>query len=165
MTRRILLCLLVGITASFGTAAEENSCVTCHGNSDMIDDAQLLAIVESFEADVHAEAGLSCHDCHGGNPDPVLAEDMFAAMDEDFQSNPYQGVPERTGIPAFCGRCHSDPLYMRRYRPSGRVDQEREYWTSQHGVLLKQGDTKVATCTDCHGIHGIRQASNPEASV
>jgi len=44
---------------------------------------------------------------------------------------------------------------MRRYQPDPRVDQEREYWTSQHGEALQAGDPKVATCIDCHGTHGI----------
>jgi hypothetical protein len=54
---------------------------------------------------------------------------------------------------------------MRRFRPDARVDQEREYWTSRHGTLLRQGDDKVAVCTDCHGVHGILRPSDPRSSV
>ena len=35
---------------------------------------------------------------------------------------------------------------MKRFNPSLRVDQEREYYTSVHGKLLKEGVTQVATC-------------------
>ncbi len=45
-------------------------------------------IVSGVHAGIHAEVGLSCHDCHGGNPDPALADDMTAAMSETFASNP-----------------------------------------------------------------------------
>jgi hypothetical protein len=44
---------------------------------------------------------------------------------------------------------------MRRFDPRARVDQEREYWTSRHGLALERGDARVATCIDCHGSHGI----------
>jgi hypothetical protein len=114
---------------------------------------------------VHAEAGLSCHDCHGGDPDPAHAGDMDAAMNPRFAARPYIGVPARGQIPAFCARCHSDPTFMKRFKPDIRVDQEREYWTSQHGKALKDGNTRVATCIDCHGVHGILNVSDPHSSV
>ncbi|HYX25201.1 MAG TPA: hypothetical protein VFC23_13690, partial [Thermoanaerobaculia bacterium] len=140
-----------------------SSCVTCHANPDLFDGAR-RKIVDSFRADVHAAVGISCQDCHGGNPDPKLAEDP-GAMDPKFASNPYRGAPKRTDVPRFCGRCHSDPEYMKRFRPGLRVDQEREYATSVHGKLLAQGDTKVATCVDCHGVHGILRPSDPRSPV
>jgi len=47
-----------------------------------------------------------------------------------------------------------------------RVDQEREYYTSVHGRLLKEkGETRVATCISCHSVHGIRAPSDPLSSV
>jgi len=140
-----------------------SSCVTCHANPDLFDGAR-RKIVDSFRADVHAAVGISCQDCHGGNPDPKLAEDP-GAMDPKFAANPYRGAPKRADIPRFCGRCHSDPEYMKRFRPGLRVDQEREYATSVHGKLLAQGDTKVATCVDCHGVHGILAVNDSRAPV
>jgi hypothetical protein len=125
----------------------------CHAKAEVAGEAS-PAIVEHEKSGAHAAAGLSCHDCHGGNPDPSLAESL-EAMDEKYAANPFRGAPKRAEIPAFCGRCHSDPAVMKRFKPGARVDQEREYWTSRHGELLKQGDVKVATCVDCHGTHGI----------
>jgi len=142
-----------------------SSCVACHGDAEMVGDPALVAPVEAFQRDVHREVGLGCEDCHGGDPDPALADDMFATMDPDSASHPFRGVPESSEIPDFCGRCHSDPTYMKRFRPDARVDQEREYWTSHHGQALAQGDTRVATCIDCHGIHGIRPATDPGAPI
>jgi hypothetical protein len=86
-------------------------------------------------------------------------------MDEDFAANPYRGAPAKGDIPALCGRCHSDPDYMKRFNPEARVDQVQEYWTSGHGRALQQGDTQVASCTDCHGAHGIVGAANPASPV
>ena len=146
------------------SVAAETSCVACHADADFFS-SELLAIAQDFQQDIHAEVGLSCHDCHGGNPDPLIADDMAAAMDEAHSENPYRGVPEKNEMPGFCGACHSDLTYMRRFRPAARVDQEQEYWTSQHGLALAQGDPNVATCTECHGTHGIRRTDDPDSTV
>ncbi len=152
-----LLSLLLLIAGVHAHAADETSCTACHAE---VDD-----VVQAFQSDVHASVGLSCHDCHGGNPSPELAGDAALAMDAEFPGNGYLGAPSREAMPGFCGRCHSDPAYMKRFKPDARVDQVSEYWTSQHGALLREGDELVATCVDCHGVHGIRRPSDPESSV
>jgi len=98
-----------------------------------------------FRDDVHAKAGLSCVSCHAGAP-------------------PY-GAIERTKIAQLCARCHSDAGYMKKYNPQVRVDQYQQYLTSTHGRKMSTGEARVATCTDCHGTHGIRSVSDPRASV
>lgn len=135
-------------SASF---AQSNSCIECH---EMMGD-ELAAPVEAYKLDIHQQFGLSCSDCHGGNP---AEEEVSLAKDESFK-----GVPRREQIPEFCASCHSDSNYMRRFNPSLRVDQEDIYWTSEHGQLLKKGDTKVAVCTDCHNTHGIQAATHPKS--
>ncbi len=140
------------------------SCLACHGDADFFD-GEDLAIVEDFAGDVHAELGLSCHDCHGGNPTLEVAEDIDLSMDTEFAEGPYLGAPERPQVAAFCGRCHSDPAYMKRFRPDPVVGQEAEYRTSQHGQAQAAGRAGAATCTDCHDIHGIRRVADSESPV
>ena len=140
------------------------SCIRCHGDPEQFEEADREAVIK-LKDDVHASVGLSCNDCHGGNPDPRLAEDAEAAMDPGFQAAPFRGVPDRRDIPGFCGRCHSDPSFMKRFRPDARVDQEAEYRTSYHGRGLAAGDLQVATCADCHGFHGIRRIEDPQSPV
>lgn len=159
----MLLLLGAARRAEGAAAPAPTSCTACHADAEMFgpEGAKLVADVH---ADVHSEVGLSCHDCHGGNPDPALADDP-AAMDPGFAANPYRGAPARADVPAFCGRCHSDPAFMRRFRPDLRVDQESEYRTSRHGQRLAEGDPNVATCTDCHGVHGILRIGDPNSRV
>jgi cytochrome c553 len=45
------------------------------------------------------------------------------------------------------------------------TDQLGSYKTSVHGQRLQKGDTKVAVCTDCHGVHGIRNAKDARSAV
>lgn len=158
-----VLLAVLGASTARGTIGT-TSCTACHGNAGQVG-VDMARIVESFEADVHAQVGLSCHDCHGGNPAEAVATDKQAAKDAHRADGPYVGAPERAAVPGFCGRCHSSPEYMKRFRPDARVDQEREYWTSRHGTLLREGDQNVAVCTDCHGVHGILRPSDPRSPV
>ena len=132
---------------------QKNGCVDCHSQLD----GSLKAPVASFEADIHREYGLSCRDCHGGNAD---TDDITLAKDKSFK-----GAPAKAGIPLFCGGCHADPAVLRAYNPALRTDQLSQYETSRHGQLLKTGDTKVAVCTDCHGVHGILSARMPKSTT
>lgn len=162
----LVVLVLLGLRTEPLAEQRGTSCTICHAKPEI---AEIVgegsaAIVEHERTGAHAAAGLSCHDCHGGNPDPALAEDL-GAMDKDYKAAPYVGAPARADIPAFCGRCHSDPSRMKRFKPDARVDQEKEYWTSRHGVLLKGGDTKVATCVDCHGAHGIVGPGDAQSPV
>jgi hypothetical protein len=159
----LLLAAATSVTAQT-PAVPQTSCTGCHGNAEWFPETA-ADLMQAHGASIHASAGISCHDCHGGNPDPALADDLAAAMDEEYANNPYKPPPERGDIPAFCGRCHSDPAYMRAFRPSGRIDQVAEYWTSQHGQALRNGDENVATCVDCHDTHGMLAATNPESAV
>jgi hypothetical protein len=161
--RKILILCAFALVALPALGADDTSCTVCHSDTDLFEE-ESVAIVTDWSRDVHASVGLSCHDCHGGNPSIALADDI-EAMDEGDESNPYRGAPDRTEIPGFCGRCHSDPNYMRRFKPDARVDQEQEYLTSHHGKALANGDANVATCVDCHGVHAIRDSSSPDSSV
>lgn len=114
--------------------------------------------MEEFGHDIHALRGLSCADCHGGDPkDPEMT-----AMDPE---KGFRGTPSRNQIPEFCSKCHSDAVYMRRFNPHIPTDQYAKYLVSQHGKLLAQGDQKVAVCTSCHGVHGIRSKSDSLSPV
>ncbi len=144
-------------------AAPATSCVKCHG-SEMFDE-KARAKVHNFPSDVHSQVGLSCHNCHGGNPDPDLSEDSMAAMDPNYKKNPFIGTPDRKNIAEFCGRCHSNAAFMKQFNPAARVDQVTEYFTSKHGQLLKQGDANVATCIDCHSVHDIKRKTETESPV
>lgn len=138
--------------------AVSSSCIACHAQ--MGDD--LAEPTVRFGNDVHAEAGLGCESCHGGDPSHDFDEDAEAAM------NPAKGfepAPGRLEIAAFCARCHSDATFMKRYNPQARVDQLAEYLTSVHGQKNAAGDPVPAVCTDCHGVHGIRPVTSPDSPV
>jgi predicted CXXCH cytochrome family protein len=147
--------LILGVAlCAFPAFAQQNSCLDCHGSLD----PPLQVTADQFAADVHAQKGLTCASCHGGDP-------AKADMDAMSKKAGFRGKPDRRQIPEFCGRCHSDAAYMRQYNPSLRTDQLAQYKTSVHGQRLAHGDTKVAVCIDCHSVHGIRPASDTRSTV
>ena len=132
--------------------APNSTCWTCH--LEMEGDA---GPAHGFADDVHAHAGLTCSDCHGGDP---RASEVETAHDASWR-----GRPGTSEVPKLCGRCHSDAAFMRSYDPSLPVDQVEKYATSVHGQRLAGGDEKAAVCTSCHGVHGILPASHPRSHV
>ncbi len=154
-------------SAGSGAAEPEappSSCVQCHGQADLMGD-EAAAVVRDHRRSVHGEMGLGCQDCHGGDPDPALAQDMSAAMDPAHEPDPFRGAPSPREVPGLCGGCHGDVAYMKRFEASPRVDQLEEYWTSRHGELLRGGDTRVATCVSCHGSHLVLRPDDNESRV
>ena len=108
----------------------------------------------AFKDDVHARAGLTCASCHG----PAQAAPGGGA--------PVYAPIRRTAVAPLCAKCHSDAAYMRTFSPRVRVDEYAQYMTSQHGKRMSAGETRVATCSDCHHAHGIleiRDARSPVA--
>ena len=159
-----LAALCTAAATAQAPASEDTSCTMCHADADLFEPDQ-IAILADFADDVHAAVGISCHDCHGGNPDPALGDDMDRSMDPDFSDNPYLGTWSADRIPSACGRCHSDAAFMRTFQPDARIDQEAEYRISGHGLALAGGDREVATCVSCHSAHGIRRVTDPAAPV
>jgi len=133
----------------------KSSCAECHSSFP----APTGVTEEQWAADIHAQKGLTCASCHGGDPKDASPEGAMS------KKAGFRGKPKRTEIPALCAKCHSDGAYMRQYNPSLRTDQFAQYQTSVHGKRLAKGDTKVAVCIDCHSVHGIRPANDPRSTV
>jgi len=152
----LVAALMVLALFTVASAQKKSSCIECHVK---LNDPRLSNPAKLFDNDVHRGRGLSCNDCHGGDPNADTSE---AAKDP---GKGYLGKPRTVDIPAYCGKCHSDANLMKKFNPSLRVDQESEYYTSVHGRLLKTGEQRVATCISCHTVHGIRAVSDPLSSV
>ncbi len=140
-------------------AKAQNECLTCHGDSGLWEGERLKFYVteKSLASDIHWQKGLVCVDCHGG--DPTTSDSIAAGHSKGFRSIKPGDIPE------FCGNCHANIEYIKRFQPALRTDQLAQYWTSGHGEHLKKGDTSVATCLSCHGHHGIRAVADLESPV
>ena len=133
--------------------AQQSTCIDCHSAMD----GKVKVTAEQFGQDIHAQKGLTCASCHGGDPtDPA---------DAMSPKKGFKGHIARNKIPELCASCHANSAYMRQYNPSLRTDQFAQYQSSVHGKKMAAGDTHVAVCIDCHGVHGIRPASDTRSPV
>src|SRR5512146_1761691 len=147
--------MVVVVSATLGFGQNKNSCLDCHSALP----EPLNVTQEKFSQDIHAQKGLTCASCHGGDP---TKDDSDKAMS---RTAGWKGHIDRRQVPQLCGSCHSDPATMRKFDPSLRTDQLSQYHTSVHGQRLAKGDSKVAVCTDCHSVHDIRPPSDPRSTV
>ena len=151
----LVVCLLLPACMVAQAQPANSSCDDCHSSFP----APTGVAAEQWAADIHAQKGLTCASCHGGDPKDASPEGAMS------KKAGFRGKPKRTEIPAMCAKCHADGAYMRQYNPSLRTDQLALYQTSVHGKRLALGDTKVAVCIDCHSVHGIRPAKDPRSTV
>ncbi|WP_303721730.1 multiheme c-type cytochrome [Malonomonas rubra] len=128
--RHLLVFMTVLLLLTSQAAAEESVCLQCHGGLE----GRLGAPVAEWRTSIHAENGISCHDCHGGDP-----TDFAMAMSPE---RGFLGVPEYEAVPEFCGRCH--------------IGVKEDYLLSAHGQAINQGG---AQCVVCHDNHKVKKAS------
>ncbi len=126
----LVLMILTFLAVPALAQAEDNVCIQCHGEQT----GRLGEPVELWRTSVHAENGISCQDCHGGDP-----TDFAMAMSPE---RGFLGVPDYTEVPDFCGRCH--------------VGVAKAYKGGAHGQALEAG---AAQCVVCHGNHAIQRAN------
>lgn len=96
----------------------------------------------------------SCASCHGDHN--ILPSDMKNSM------------VNAGNIATTCGKCHEDIDLVNRYQIF--VDHPVElYEKSVHGKATGRGDTKAATCNDCHSTggtsHEIYPPDDPRSSI
>ena len=151
-----------------------DNCILCHTDPNNVKGKSLFApdpkaqksnpllnLKEMF-SDVHFKRGLSCSGCHGGKPtDDVMSDDIAKRWPaEDVRHQ------DRTWIPAFCSRCHSDAGFMRDFNPGLPTDQLAKFQQSKHGqLLLEKRDSRAAQCVSCHSVHGIRNGKSRTSTV
>jgi nitrate/TMAO reductase-like tetraheme cytochrome c subunit len=122
--------------AAAGQAAENHEpvCIQCH-DSDMMKPA-FRKIPGEWRQSWHNQNGVTCHDCHGGDP-----KDAAMAMSP---LRGFVGAPAYRAVPEFCGKCHVGIL--------------KNYAESGHGKALKSSG-RGPNCVTCHGSHGIQKAN------
>lgn len=149
-----LSCAFLAALPVSAQSPKPSQCLTCHQEMEGDEGPS-----HDFALDIHAQRGLGCQDCHGG--DPTLDD-----MDAVRASKSWRGAPKRSDIPAFCARCHSDAAFMHEHNPKLPIDQLEKYKTSVHGQrLFGKNDEKVATCVSCHTAHKIGDAAMPHSTT
>jgi len=138
-TRKLKLAatLFLALVLAAAVQAAENTepvCIQCH-DSEMMKPA-FRKIPGEWRQSWHNQNGVSCNDCHGGDPnDAAMAMSPLRG---------FVGTPKYRDVPEFCGKCHIGIL--------------KNYIESGHGKALKASGSGP-NCVTCHGSHGIQKAN------
>jgi cytochrome b subunit of formate dehydrogenase len=143
------------------------ACASCHGKTHEVQRAEKIMpqqcatchddAAHGYKLGVHAAARKSgdlqaatCTSCHGSPHQIVTSSDPNSPVNH-------------VNIPKTCATCHAQKAVMAR---SGESTQEFfSYQESVHGRAVAAGSQKAAVCTDCHGVHEIRRASDSASSI
>ena len=145
----------------------KDACQSCHGKAHEVQRSDTLVpqqcatchedAVRGYQFGVHAAArkagdhqAPACLACHG-SPHQILAA-------SDPKSPVYHN-----NIPATCATCHAVKIVMEHHGET--TQQFYSYEESVHGRAVTAGSAKAAVCTDCHGVHEIRRASDDQSSI
>ena len=143
--RNLMIVLIMLLTT--GAYAADDFCFGCHS----VQEGMSLTL----KNDIHYAKGLSCTDCHGGDR---TINDMNRSK---VPATGFRPRPTRQAMPDYCGRCHSDLIYMAKFDPKVPVSALVLYARGVHGKALAAGQTKSAECVDCHGVHNTRAVNDP----
>ena len=141
---------LIVLAAGPGFSAKD-SCFECH--------SVMEGMSIPFQSDIHYKNGISCADCHGGDP---TSDDQNISMSAE---RGFKVRVTRQAVPEYCARCHSDSALMQKHNPKQRADQLALYVTGVHAGKTAGSDSMAANCIDCHGIHNIRAVGDPRSAV
>ncbi len=128
-----------------------NICAKCHNTifEQYADSVHGSGVLEDKNPDVPA-----CTDCHGVHT----------------ISGPSSVATFRLTSPNICAKCHTDETIMSKYGLSTQV--LKTYIADFHGTtvtLFEKTDpeqqTNMPVCFDCHGVHDIRRADDPQKGL
>jgi len=156
------------VPASAHGALGAEACQSCHGPAHYAQPAAALvpqlcaqchgSEVKELASSVHGAAAKkgdpqspNCSSCHG----PV-----HRILPAD---NPQSSVAKKN-LPDTCAACHSNPEFVARHSIPFAHPVEA-YRLSVHGRAVAAGNTAAATCSDCHGSHGILPDQNPRSKI
>ncbi len=121
------------------------ACTNCHSDAE-----EALAASVHHKADPAGAKRPDCLSCHGA------LHAMAPSSDEASLVHPKQ-------LAQTCGKCHSNPE-LGAQAGVKLVQPLAAYEASVHAGGVARGE-HAATCSDCHGSHGILQAEDARSQV
>ncbi len=127
--------VIVGTILSCPTVliSSADTCVDCHSDPAFrVRDIQLFQYFNKWKESTHAQAGVSCADCHGGEP---TAPKKLAAHPQHLGSSDPESRIHYRSLPSSCGQCHREVVEY--------------FYSSKHYERLREGEGPH--CVTCHG--------------
>jgi formate dehydrogenase gamma subunit len=146
------------VSSSIHGTLGDGACQSCHGDPHEVAAAAQTAPakcaqchadeVKQFRQSIHGQAAAAgdpdapnCLSCHGPVHQIQLSSDAASPV-------------AKKNLPDTCASCHSNQQFLSRHKIPFANPVEL-YRQSVHGRAVADGDRAAATCSDCHGSHGI----------
>ena len=148
--------------------AVDVTCLSCHGDPHEVAAAAQTAPakcaqchadeVKEFRQSIHGQAAAA------GDPDAPNCVSCHGSVHEIQASSDGASRVAKKNLPDTCASCHSNPQFLSRHKIPFAHPVEL-YKQSVHGQALVDGDGAAATCSDCHGNHGILPSGDARSKV
>ena len=154
-------------TKSIHAVLGDSACASCHGNVHEIG-AAAKAIpgkcaechageIKDFADSVHGRA------VKAGDPDAPTCTSCHGTVHRIQAVGEATSAVAKKNQPAACARCHVDAGFLSRHKIP-ILHPVEQYLQSVHGRAVAAGKD-AATCSDCHGSHGILPARDTRSRV
>ena len=148
--------------------AVDVTCQSCHGDPHEVAAAAQTKLakcaqchadeVKQFRQSIHGQAAVAgdpdapdCVSCHGPAHQIQVSSDAASPV-------------AKNNLPGTCAFCHSNQEFLSRHKiPFARPVEL--YRQSVHGRAVADGDGAAASCSDCHGSHGILPSQDARSKV
>ncbi len=144
------------------------ACLSCHGEPHEVSEAAQMAPVKcaqchgdevkAFKQSIHGQMAAAgdadapkCMSCHGEIHNVQTSSDATSMV-------------AKKNLPDTCASCHSNQQFLSRHKIPFAHPVEL-YRQSVHGRAVASGDGAAATCSDCHGSHGILPAQDARSTI
>jgi len=153
---------------SVHSALGDAACQSCHGDHHEVASAAHLAPakcaschadeVKEFRQSIHGQAAAA------GDPDAPNCVSCHGPAHQIQPSSDAASTIAKKNLPDTCASCHSNQHFLARHKIPFAHPVEL-YRQSVHGRAVVDGDGAAATCSDCHGSHGILPARDARSKV
>ncbi|MGO9647388.1 MAG: cytochrome b/b6 domain-containing protein [Terriglobales bacterium] len=146
------------VAKSIHGALGEGACQSCHGDPHEVTASAQTAPakcaqchtdeVKDFRHSIHGQAAAA------GDPDAPNCMSCHGAVHQIDASSDTASPVAKKNLPDTCASCHSNPQFLSRHKIPFAHPVEL-YRQSVHGRAVLSGNEAAASCSDCHGSHGI----------
>jgi hypothetical protein len=153
---------------SVHSALGEAACQSCHGDHHEVAEAAKLAPVgcaqchadevKEFRQSIHGQAA------DASDPDAPNCMSCHGPVHQIQTSGDLSSTVAKKNLPDTCASCHSNQQFLSRHKIPFAHPVEL-YKQSVHGRAVVNGDGAAATCSDCHGSHGILPSQDARSKV
>jgi formate dehydrogenase gamma subunit len=153
---------------SVHSALGDGACQSCHGDHHEVAAADQTAPakcaqchadeVKEFRQSIHGQAAVA------SDPDAPTCMSCHGPIHQIQTSSDATSTVAKKNLPDTCASCHSNQQFLARHKIPFAHPVEL-YRQSVHGRAVVDGDGAAATCSDCHGSHGILPSRDARSKV